>query len=360
MFYASLPSFAAASDEIFELAKEIYLAGQSQDESSLYQSDEVKLDDFLELNETEELATFLNSSNQISKDLHEIYLISIDAFSDDKAVQQSGTKKLKSCADNKPPKLAHKCSISLSLQALYAAKNEDLLFWALKSAENTAKIPRNDQDFWYQRHLSGEMLFIAFILQQNISETISAGKLYLEASVNANVKVGEYYALQNLSYLARNEIDPVTALRIANLAKNDLDELTEEDQVPVLYMLAVGELEVGNLLDSLSYFDRLSLISTRPDLERAIATYVAFIYSKEKDVLLAENKLLLAKEKNQNDPQNKFGVYVLKTEKEIALRKDQFEKAILIDEKMDALLERMNKEAVSANRNRLATFRSPA
>ncbi|NNE58866.1 MAG: HAMP domain-containing histidine kinase [Hellea sp.] len=339
---------------LVSLAQKFVEASNSQKTALVHNEIELEIDEALSNYDFDRMNHSLVSP-LISSDLKDIYELTTAVLYEEKIDLNSDSyKALESCAVNFAPALAYKCSISLSFLWHEHHENTRMLEWAEKAVSQSALIPAEASNYWYARFQSYELLFMAFVVDRNISETVTAGEYYLEAMQKAGISEGYYHSINNLSTLARKEVGPILALQVTETVEPFVEDLSENDREIMYYALGRNYLENGDFKHAKEYFGALEQINVRKDVKMARMALSSYLYAK----LGEKNKALLFIKEMRRDYadslDNEFGKYVLMGEKELAILNGLPNKALEIDNKIDSLTQTLFERELSADRARIS------
>jgi len=336
------------------LANKAIEANEAQRNLTPVKTDIQKLDHAItEYDSNEILGILANLDSNI--EFKEVYKFTVEVFEGgDKNKTASALDWLENCAENTPVKKAHKCTISLGFLALLDDEIGSTLDWSLKSLDLAKNFSDSDTDYWYAQYQSSELMLIAFILDGNIQGALNAGNNYVDSALKSKVEFGAYNFVNNLSYLARTEINPEAALEILKEVLPSIETLAQSEQEIMYYALGKNYTYVEQYQTAIEYYNLLENVVERPDVKRAYLANAAYVNSKLGNLSKAKENADEARQLFENNLESEFGINILKAEKNIAQQTGDLSEALSVDARLDQLVKRLNEEALSANRNKLS------
>ncbi len=261
---------------------------------------------------------------------------------------------LERCVDGPDKEMSHKCAISLSSISVLENNHIAALDWAYRANKITEEFPNTHPRYWYMQYQNNAFLLIAFIYDGNIEEASDSGKRYVDAALKAEVHLESFFLINNISYLARNEIGPEAALDILRVAEANVDEISKENQEVLYYALAKNYSANDQNLIALRYYEKFDSVKSRGDLERAALANLALIFSELERWDESKDALKRAKPLFEGDLNSAHGMNMLLAEKNIAISENRLMDALDIDANIDKIDDLLEERAISSNRNRLS------
>lgn len=347
-------AFAKIDNDFVNLAKVALDAFEEQQKQKLTQSLETRIDVALSEHDSAEVFKLLEQ-NPSYTEFRDIYSKTSEIFS----MENSENKKtavtwLEKCAQSASYYRAHKCSISLAILSVQNMDTSALLDWATKASEISSTLREDDERYWYMQKQSFDFMTIAFIYERNIDEAIHFGGKYVEAGLKSKDRVQSFYLINNIAYLARVEIGVELAIKILEVANENIELLDDENKEILFYSLGRNHLAAGDYKTAYKYYSEFLKYESRDDLSNAAKGNLALIYSQLGKFDLAKKYADEAEVAYQGNLESEIGLNILTARKNIAVAEQSFAIALRIDEELDRVDDILEERAISSHRARLS------